>query len=194
MLISPIEHNIPTPASATGDANLRLALTKRASTGRLTWSGPLLLITGRSVLMIAAQAFVVCLSWLIYGSTHPPTFAGMLSARALPLWGVAYSLSAWWLVWSPTEEMTYNGYALPRIEVLSGGRWKAVAIVGFWWALQHSFLPFILDWQYVAGRFFAFLPGVVAFMLIYLRLRRLPPLILAHWAMDISAVFFTLQF
>ncbi|MFZ1138953.1 MAG: CPBP family glutamic-type intramembrane protease [Candidatus Sulfotelmatobacter sp.] len=273
MLISPIEHNIPTPASATGDANLRLALTKRASTGRLTWSGPLLLITGRSVLMIAAQAFVVCLSWvrfhvwswngaakwwtvygtlvdagclalmaaytrkegirlrdligrvrlrwgrdffvgvgclllvlpffalgfpaarwLIYGSTHPPTFAGMLSARVLPLWGVAYSLSAWWLVWSPTEEMTYNGYALPRIEVLSGGRWKAVAIVGFWWALQHSFLPFILDWQYVAGRFFAFLPGVVAFLLIYLRLRRLPPLILAHWAMDISAVFFTLQF
>jgi len=118
----------------------------------------------------------------------------MLTGRVLPLWGVVYSFSVWWLVWSPTEEMTYNGYALPRIEVLCGSRWRAIAIVGFWWALQHSFIPFILDWKYVVWRFVGFLPGVVAFTLIYMRIRRLPPLILAHWMMDFSALFFTLQF
>ena len=273
MPISSVDHEIPTLTSAAEDANSKSALVHRARAGRLTWSGPLLLVTGRSVLIIAAQAFVACLawlrfhvwswngaakwwtvygtlvdagcltlmaaytrkegirlrdllgrvrlrwgrdifvgagclllifpffflafpaaSWLVYGSIQPPAFSGTLSGRVLPLWGIMYSFCAWWLVWSPTEEMTYNGYALPRIEVLFGNRWKAIAIVGFWWALQHSFLPFILDRRYVAWRFLAFLPGVLAFMLVYLRLRRLPPLIVAHWAMDISALFFTLQF
>jgi len=273
MVVTPVEHEIPIPASAAEDPNSKSALMQRASAGRLTWAGPLLVVTGRSILIIAAQAFVACLSWMrfhvwswngaakwwtvygtlvdagclalmaaytrkegirlrdligrvrlrwgrdiflgigclllvfpffylgfpaaswvVYRSIQPPSFAGMLTARALPWWGVVYSCSMWWLVWSPTEEMTYNGYALPRIEALSGSRWKAIAIVGFWWAIQHSFLPFILDWKYVAWRFLGFLPGVVAFMLVYLRLRRLPPLIVAHWAMDISALFFTLQF
>ena len=272
-LVSLVPSGNTTRANESEDANSQAALTKRASAGQLTWTGPLLLVTGRSVLIIAAQTFVACLSWLrfhswswngaakwwtvygtlvdagclalmalhthkegvrlrdlvgrvrlrwgwdffagigclllifpffalgfpaanwlVYGSFQPLAFAGMLSGRVLPLWGVIYSLSAWWLVWSPTEELTYNGYALPRIEVLSGSRWKAIVIVGFWWALQHSFLPFILDWRYVAWRFLSFLPGVVAFMLVYLRLRRLPPLILAHWSMDLSAVLFTLKF
>jgi membrane protease YdiL (CAAX protease family) len=260
-------------ADEAEDANSKSALTKRAAAGRLKWSGPLLVVMGRSVLIIVAQAFVACVSWLrfhswswngaakwwtvygtlvdagcltlmavythkegirlrdligrvrlrwgrdlfvglgclllifpffalgfpaaswlVYGNFQQPAFAGMLSGRVLPWWAVVYSLSVWWLVWSPTEEMTYQGYALPRFEVLFGSRLKAMVIVSFWWALQHSFLPFILDWRYVAWRFLAFLPGVVAFMLIYLRLRRLPPLILAHWMMDISAVLFTLQF
>src|SRR5438445_656033 len=66
--------------------------------------------------------------------------------------------------------------------------------LGFWWALQHSFLPLILDWKYVAWRFLAFLPGVVVFMLSYLKLRRLLPLIVAHWPMDILAILITLKF
>ena len=107
---------------------------------------------------------------------------------------MVYSLSAWWLLWSPIEQMTYQGYALPRIEALAHSRWIAVSIVGFWWALQHAFLPFILDWKYVAWRFLAFLPGVIAFTLIYFKLRRLPPLIVAHWPMDIFAVLLTLKF
>jgi hypothetical protein len=40
----------------------------------------------------------------------------------------------------------------------------------------------------VPWRFLAFVPGVTAFMLIYLKTRRLPPLIMAHWPMDIGAI------
>ncbi|MBZ5680873.1 MAG: CPBP family intramembrane metalloprotease [Acidobacteriia bacterium] len=131
---------------------------------------------------------------LVYGSGQPPLYPGLLTARALPLWATVYSLSLWWLVWSPTEEMTYLGYAFPRIEALSRGRWIAVVIVGFWWALQHAFLPLVLDWQYIAWRFLAFLPGVVVLTLLYLKVRRLPPLILAHWTLDILAMLITLKF
>jgi hypothetical protein len=34
-------------------------------------------------------------------------------------------------------------------------------------------------------RFLAFIPGILTLMLIYLRTRRLAPLIVAHWCMDI---------
>jgi hypothetical protein len=133
-------------------------------------------------------------SKLVYGSTQPNLYPGLLAARALPFWAIVYSLSAWWLVWSPTEQMTYQAYVLPRILALSGNKWIAILVVAFWWTLQHSFFPLILDWHYIAWRFLAFLPGVIAFTLIYLLNRRLPPLIVAHWPMDIFAVLLTVKF
>lgn len=265
--------NDATAAKEVADANSRSALTKRMEQGQLTWSGPLLLVVGRSVLIIAAQAVTAGWLWLrfgfwswnaaakwwtvygtlvdmgclalmavytrkegirlrdligrvrlrwgrdlflgalilllvfpffilaapvvtrlLYGTTPIPAFAGLAAGRVLPLWGVIYSFSVWWLIWSPTEEMTYNAYALPRLEVLFRSRWKAIAVVGFWWALQHPFLPFILDWKYVAWRFLMFLPSMVVMTLLYLKVRRLPPFILAHWSMDILALFMTLKF
>lgn len=238
--------------------------------GRITWTGPLLLVTGRSALMFAAQALVAlvfafrgsptpwrsaapwwtvygtlvdlgCLAllWrftrgegitlrnligsirgrdlllgiglfllvfplfvgggllsglLLYGTLQVDVHPGLVMGRVLPVWAIAYSLTLWWLIWSPTEEMTYQAYALPRIQALSGRAWVAVVVVGFWWALQHSFLPFIPDWRFVIWRFLAFVPGVIALTLIYLRTRRLAPLIVAHWPMDITAVLMTIQF
>src|ERR1022692_1100994 len=70
-----------------------------------------------------------------------------IMGRVLPVWAVVYSLSVWWMIWSPTEEMTYQAYALPRIQALSGRTWVAMVVVGFWWALQHSLLPFLPDWR-----------------------------------------------
>jgi len=130
----------------------------------------------------------------ISGSTQPNLYPGLLTGRALPLWAVIYSLTMWWIIWSPTEEMTYQAYALIRIRALSGRSWIAILVVAFWWTLQHSFLPLILDWHYVAWRFLAFLPGVLVFILVYLLTRRLPPLIVAHWPMDILAVLITVKF
>lgn len=132
-------------------------------------------------------------SKLGFDTAQTAMYPGLFSERRLPLWAVVYSFSFFWLIWSPTEEMTYNGYTLPRIAALTGHKWIAVLLVGFWWALQHSFLPFILDWRYVLWRFLFFLPGVFVIALLYLRIRRLAPLILAHWAMDLLAVFYTLR-
>lgn len=162
---------------------------------RLRWGQDVLLGIGCLLLIfpVFAVAFPAA-SQIVYGASHPAMYPGLLSARILPLWGVIYSLSLFWLVWSTTEEMTYNGYALPRLEALCGNRWIALAIVGACWALQHSFIPFVLDWRYVVYRFISFLPGVIVFGLLYLRLRRLPPLVVAHWTMDISAILYTLQF
>lgn len=130
----------------------------------------------------------------VYGSTQPYLYPGLLAGRSLPLWAVIYSLSMGWIVWSPTEEMTYQAYALPRIQALSGRAWVAIVVVAFWWALQHSFIPLILDWRYLSWRFLAFLPGVTVFTLIYIRTRQPPPLIVTHWSLDALALVITLNF
>ena len=161
----------------------------------LRWGQDIFL--GIGYLAIIFPFFWLAAPWasrMAYGTPQPEMYPGLLTARALPLWGVIYSLSVFWIIWSPTEEMTYNGYALPRLYALSGRWWVAVCIVSFWWTLQHSFIPFIVDWRYVVWRFLAFLPGVIVMTLLYLLKRRLPPLILAHWMMDILGVFITLKF
>jgi hypothetical protein len=61
------------------------------------------------------------------------------------------------------------------------------ACVGFWWTLQHGFLPFVPAWHITAWRCVMVAPGLVAMMLVYLRTRRLPLLIVAQWPMDIVA-------
>ncbi len=130
---------------------------------------------------------------LFYGVFQANVFPGILGGRVLPLWAAIYSRSLWWMIWSPTEEMTYAGYVLPRAQALSGRTWVAVLLVGFFWSIQHSFLPFIPEWRNFLWRFLAFVPGVVVMVLIYLRMRRLAPLILAHWAMDIMATVVTMR-
>jgi uncharacterized protein len=264
---------LPIADEARVVANSQAAIEQRVRLGRISWTGPLVVMTGRTILAIMAQALVAfvyllrhhpspwnaaapwwsvygtlvdigCLAllarftrkegiglrdligkirlrWgrdvflgigylllvfpffllaaapssrLVFGSPHPYLYPGLLAGRVLPLWAVIYSLSLWWIVWSPTEEMTYQAYVLPRIHVLSGRWWVAIPVVSFWWTLQHSCFPLILDRHYLAWRFLAFLPGVTVFTLIYLRTRRLPPLIVAHWPMDISAMLMTIKF
>jgi uncharacterized protein len=172
-----------------------IGLRDLVGTIRLRWGRDLLIGIGCLLLVFPFFAVGASLgSKLVYGSTQPNLYPGLLTARALPLWAIAYSFSAWWLIWSPTEQMTYQAYVLPRVLALSESKWIAVLVVAFWWTLQHSFFPLILDWHYIAWRFLAFLPGVIVFTVLYLLNRRLPPLIAAHWPMDIFAVLLTVKF
>ena len=131
-------------------------------------------------------------TWLVFGTTVAPMYPGELTGRVLPLWAVVYSTFLWWPVWSATEELTFNGYALPRLEVLLRSRWLAVAVVGVAWAAMHAAVPLIPDARYVLWRTLSFLPLAVAMSLVYLRTRRLVPLVVAHWGMDVFGQFFTL--
>ena len=128
---------------------------------------------------------------LLYGSPGDNPYKYLAHLHPMPIWATVYGLSMWWMIWSPTEETTYQAYALPRLQVLTGRTWVAFLIVGFCWTAQHCALPFIPDWRFLLFRFFAFLPGVLIMMLIYLRTRRLAPLIVAHWPMDIAAAIMT---
>jgi hypothetical protein len=126
------------------------------------------------------------LSGLLVFGTIQPSLPSEVMVKHLPLWAILYSRMMWWLLWSVTEEMTYNGYALPRLQTLTRGRtWIAVSIVGIFWSIQHAFLPFIPEWRVFVYLFLQMLPLVTVMQLLYLRYRRLPPLIVMHWGMDL---------
>lgn len=84
--------------------------------------------------------------------------------------------------------MTYNGYLLPRFQVLCRSTTPAVAIVAFVWSLQHVFMPLTFDPRFMAFRLLSPLPQSVFVTLVYLRLRRVLPLAIAHAVMDGATV------
>jgi membrane protease YdiL (CAAX protease family) len=128
---------------------------------------------------------------LFYGVSGVAPNAYILHARALPLWAVIYSLSIYWIIQSATEELTYQGFVLPRLEALTRRTPIAFAIVAFFFAAQHCALGFVPDWRANLCRFLAYLPGCAVVMLIYIRTRRLAPLIIAHWLIDVGAILMT---
>lgn len=62
----------------------------------------------------------------------------------------------------------------------------AVALIR---ALQHAFMPLTFDPDYMVHRFVSSMPNSLFMALVYLRLRRLLPLAIAHWLMDAASVF-----
>ena len=131
---------------------------------------------------------------VVYGTLQPEFENGLLIARQLPAWATLYSLLVWWVIWSPTESMFYNGYLFPRFEALTGRTWMAVLIVGFFWTLQHIFFPFMPDGSYLAWRFIQFFGIGMLMPWLFSRLRRLRPLIVTHWLLDIAGVVLTIRF
>jgi hypothetical protein len=64
----------------------------------------------------------------------------------------------------------------------------AIAIVAFVWALQHAFMPLTFDARFMAFRLLSAVPYSVFLTCLYLRLRRLVPLAIAHALMDGASV------
>ena len=54
--------------------------------------------------------------WLVYGTLTPPYLFGQL-----PLSAALYGVFVFPLIWGLTEQLTYNGYLVPRLRVLCRG-------------------------------------------------------------------------
>jgi membrane protease YdiL (CAAX protease family) len=121
-------------------------------------------------------------SFVIYGGP-PPTPTSSLSVV-----GLLYALIIWPIIWALVEDNVYFSYSLPRIEALTGRTWLAVVVLSLFAALQHSFLPFKLEWQHFVYRFVSSVPIIVVLCLLYLRQRRLLPTHVIHWAGNVIGV------
>ncbi|HEX5045325.1 MAG TPA: CPBP family glutamic-type intramembrane protease [Candidatus Polarisedimenticolaceae bacterium] len=134
-----------------------------------------------SLVLIFAGTYAA--SWIVYGTVRQPIFLG-----GLPWPAVLYGLLVWPFLWGLTEQMTYNGYLLPRLQVLCRSTSLAAALVVFVWSMQHSFMPWTFDAKFMAFRLLASPPFSVFETLLYLRLRRLLPFAVAHALMDGATV------
>jgi hypothetical protein len=63
-----------------------------------------------------------------------------------------------------------------------------VVVVGFFWAVQHVFLPFRLDWRWLVSHSVGYLPGAIIYCLLILRWRRSLPVHLIHWSGNVASV------
>jgi hypothetical protein len=126
---------------------------------------------------------VYAAGWIVYGTLTPPLVFG-----ELPLPAALYGVLVWPFLWGLTEQMTYNGYLLPRFRILSRSTGIAVAVVAFVWAGQHAFMPLTFDPKFMTFRLLGSIPNTVFQTLLYLRLRRLVPLALGHALMDGASV------
>jgi len=61
-------------------------------------------------------------------------------------------------------------------------------VVVLFWSVQHGTIPLRLDLQFMLWRSITSLPAVLIVSLIFIRTRRLPPLIVAHGVADAVSV------
>ena len=108
----------------------------------------------------------------------------------LPIWATLFILIIWPIIWGISEDITYLGYSLPRIEALTGKRkWLAVVLIWFFLSFQHVLVPFTgLAWQVVVGWFIGLFPLTVFYYWLYWRLGRLLPIMVAHVLADVASV------
>jgi len=121
--------------------------------------------------------------WLLYETLTPPYLFG-----SLPLPAALYGVLVFPFIWGLTEQMTYNGYLIPRFQVLCRSTSVAIALVAFAWSLQHVFMPLTFDAKFMTFRLLASVPNTVFQTFLYLRLRRLIPFAIAHAMMDAASV------
>jgi membrane protease YdiL (CAAX protease family) len=92
---------------------------------------------------------------LIYGAAPGPIPIG-----PLPLVGALYSFLVWPVMWAITEEVTYLGYVLPRLETLTGRTSIALVMVVLFWSVQHCAMPLRFDMRFMLWRAITSLPVV----------------------------------
>jgi membrane protease YdiL (CAAX protease family) len=253
-------------ASSTALPNSQAEIKKRMANGKITWIGPLVMLSSRTVIGLIVLVLVVTiffrrsadpwaeafLWWRVYGTLVGigcliPLFflvrreglrildlgnysqsawlrdvligvgiffpymllasgpvVGMVilqhpapeATEQLPLWAAFITIVIWPIVWAFSEDNTYLGYSLPRVEALNGGRkWIAVLAVWFFLSLQHVFFPFAgLDWQILVSWFIGLIPAAIFYCWLWWRLRRLLPITVAHVLADAATVFVSLYF
>jgi hypothetical protein len=133
-------------------------------------------------MLLAFAVPTVIMEIILYGGPAPVPGAG------LPTGGLLYALIIWPVIWAFAEDNVYFGYSLPRIEALAGKKWLAIVVVSLFTALQHVFLPLRLEWQWLVSHSVGYVFGAIVSCLICLRWRRLLPMHVAHWAVNLVGV------
>lgn len=113
--------------------------------------------------------------------------SGHLAGYAPPLWVFWWSTIVLPLGVGFAEELTYRGYLLPRLAGLTGATSLGVLLSSLAFGLQHVALPLIGVQVAISRVIPTFLAGLVL-ALLYVRLKRLAPLIVGHWLLDFLAL------
>lgn len=137
-----------------------------------------------------AAAPMYILGSAIFGDRMIPVY---MLFRPVPSWALVVGL-LFPLTIAFAELPTYFGYAMPRL--FSKGEsetrpyaWLAFLVASLFLSLQHIFLPFYADWNYILWRGLMYLPfALYAGLMVKLRPNLLPYFAIVHALMDVSVL------
>ena len=118
--------------------------------------------------------------FMIYG------YVPVTMTQPIPIWLAAINAILLPLTIVFAELPLYFGYALNKIEKITGNKIIAIAYPMFFYALQHSFIPLLYDWKHILFRFLSFLPLMFVLGIIYYKKRKLEPLMIGHAVLDLA--------
>jgi len=123
-------------------------------------------------------------AFILFGSFIPPD----LMFQELPVWALIIAIILFPLSNGLVETTTYIGYALPRLQAITGRKWLAILFAGSALALQHIALPVVMDGNYMLWRFLSFVPLALVLGYIFTKTKRLVPIAIAHFLMDLQLI------
>ncbi len=106
--------------------------------------------------------------------------------QPIPVWIAIISMILLPVTIVFAELPLYYGYSFRRIVDRTGNRGLAIGYIVFFYALQHSFIPLLVDWRYMLFRFLSFIPLLIVLSIIYIRKRALAPLMIGHGVLDFA--------
>lgn len=101
----------------------------------------------------------------------------------IPLWLAIAVLLLLPLSTTLAEDGLYLGYA---VNSSAGNGWANTSLTAFFYALQHSFIPFLPDGIYILYRFISFLPLTVIICFWYRKNRDPLPFMIGHFILNVA--------
>lgn len=101
----------------------------------------------------------------------------------IPLWLAISVLLLLPLSTTLAEDGLYLGYA---INSATGNNWLNVSFAAFFYAFQHSFIPFLPDGIFILYRFLSFLPLTIIICFWYQKSRKPLPFMIGHFILNVA--------
>jgi hypothetical protein len=126
-------------------------------------------------------------SFLAMALWGDPNASTAIMFRTLPMWAIVVSFVVLPLSIALAELPTYFGYALPRLEVITGRRWSMLVLASAALAFQHVALPMVFDGRYFVWRLVMYAPfALFVGWALDRRPTLMPYFMVMHGLMDLS--------
>lgn len=133
------------------------------------------------VLTVVVGMCGLYLAGLICYGTFP--YLDKTMVEPIPLWLAITVLLLLPITTTLAEDGLYLGYA---INSTAGNKWVNISFAAFFYALQHSFIPFLPDWKFFFYRFLSFLPLTVTICFWYRKNRNPLPFMIGHFILNVA--------
>ena len=116
---------------------------------------------------------------LCYGKF--PYLAPMMTAP-VPLYPALLNILVLPITTTIAEDGLYLGYGVSSFS----SKWAAVLVPAFFYALQHSFIPTILDTRFILYRFLSFFPLTIWICYQYYKKKPVSYIMAGHWILNLA--------